>query len=291
MSESVAPFRAPRAPDLERGGLPRAQPLPESWLRPSRLRRVALLTGVLAAIFIAPMPLTFGGHPLLGFAVIIAVGAGIVSVNRRFNRRTGEAGRLLLQGKVDEGEREFERLAHAWGGGRRAIAHSNLAEACLMTGKPERALALYQAAHFSGGLRLTNPSVRQSVPFLIAIIYAVLGDPPAARAWVSEAARSVLMNNLRYDLAADAFILAREKDYAKALDLLEGSWIELEGTFNSGMMRSLRVLRAFVAASSGDISRGNALTESAKPFLPGEYAWLGGHWPEMQAFLSEHSLA
>ncbi len=57
------------------------------------------------------------------------------------------------------------------------------------------------------------------------------------------------------------------------------------------MVRALRIVRAFAAESIGSPALVPDLLAGARPFRPGEYAWLGARWPEMARYLDANGFA
>jgi hypothetical protein len=130
---------------------------------------------------------------------------------------------------------------------------------------------------------------------LVALCDAVLGELDAAEKWVAEAHRRTAKPtaNTRVHLVAEAIVLIRRGDAASAARLLDQSWGEIERSTAADLVRAFRVVRALAGETAG----GTAATSSgdflagARPFRPGEFAWLGVGWPEMTRYLEAKGFA
>jgi hypothetical protein len=57
------------------------------------------------------------------------------------------------------------------------------------------------------------------------------------------------------------------------------------------MLRALRIVRALAAEMAGAREQVPDLLVGARPFRPGEYAWLGAGWPEMARYLEANGFS
>jgi hypothetical protein len=220
--------------------------------------------------------------PLL-FAVLFA---GFYVVARRAARRNQRGLDRLAAGDLDAAAAIFRELSR--GSVFAAPAACNLGLALLRMGDVRGALAAFAAAE-----RALRPRGRGLLAGLvagsIALCDALLGDLDAAEAW-SMAARARLTrpgHPSRLHLVAEALVLGRSgRDEAAARRLAE-CWGEIELTTSADLMRGVRLVRAYaVERAGGTAGEVEALLAGARPFRPGEYAWLSAGWKEMEVWLA-----
>lgn len=294
MSEPVAGMSAMRPPDAEVGGLPMPKLPAEPHLR-SIKERMPLLVWVLTVVAIV------AGWSMKPSALFIGVGvvAWLASLfgwlmwrSRAFQKKNAEAIELLNARKLDEASAAFSELA------KRAptkllhgLAAYNVAAVAARKGELERALSVLSAVWQSKShVMMGAQQMRDQVPLLISTLYTQLGAVDAGEKWLA-AARKIgkhpAFTHMKNDVIAEASLLARRGHYGEASALLATHWRAIEETTPAALMRSTRLMRAFVVERAGgppdDIEQ---LCAGCKPFEKGEYDVLAIAWPEVHAFLA-----
>lgn len=285
----------PRTPDRVRRG-PLASPF----------GRVAILWAFLVAMFIglwqlfsarapegaeapraaAPSQGDFWVTVLAQWGPLLVLGAVFGAFYLRFrsfaaaNKRAVD---LLAQGDAAAAGEAFRRLARGWLAPR-AVARFNLGLALLRLGDVRGARDAFAALEGSRAKGLLPTSAA-----LVALCDAVLGDVDAADQWAAEARRRAASPSAttRVHLAAEAVVRLRRGDAAGAARLFDETWGEIERCTSADLVRALRIVRALAADAAGRTGAGELLA-GARPFRPGEYAWIAAGWPEMRRYLAEH---
>jgi hypothetical protein len=126
------------------------------------------------------------------------------------------------------------------------------------------------------------------------------GDLDTAQRWIDESRRRLAKSHGDGRLGgasmlnlAEAALSMRRGHAEEGVALLDKNWLLLRESSSGNRMRTLEVVRAFGEAGGG-VRAYNVVSERlvrVQPALPGEFAFLGAKWPEMQAFLAAHDLA
>lgn len=145
---------------------------------------------------------------------------------------------------------------------------------------------------------LGSSSIRVVAGVHLALAHALAGELEAAERWASETrARITKSKDDRLEYAArlclaETVVRLRRGQPAEALALLERNWTTMREVLNGNTMRVAEVLSAFAEAARG-VRQSNTMAERllrVEPVLPGDFAFLGVKWPEMQTFLDAHGL-
>jgi hypothetical protein len=206
---------------------------------------------------------------------------------RRFNAENKRGAELMAAGSVAPAAEVFRRLSRARLAPK-GIARLNLGMALLRLGDLAGSLEAFAGAERSR-LRLYRPL---SASFL-ALAHAMRGDLDAADAWVAESVRRAASPSCvtRIHLAAEAIVRLRRGGAADAVRLLDERWGEIERSTTADLVRAFRIVRALAAATAGSPAQVPDLLAGARPFRPGEYAWMGAGWPEMARYLAANGFA
>jgi hypothetical protein len=240
---------------------------------------------------------------------VVIAGVGFILFLRRLMlgareqglvQRGQEPGRMALaHGRSTEAIALFEQTALALANKplHRNFVRLNVATAQLHAGRLDEAIASYTMADKDAG-RFFSESIRTYAAVDLSLTHALNGDLDTAERWAAEADKRVSATNsdrLGYRARlriAEAIVLIRRGRAAEAVASMREHWLETRHTLTSNAMRSLEVIRA-LAESQGDMRTQNVVGERlirVEPVTPGEFAYLGVRWPEMQAFLSAHGL-
>ena len=218
--------------------------------------------------------------------VLVIVGVFLWRV-RRLNAGNKRGIDLMAIGEAGQAAEVFRGLSRAWflptvG------PKLNLGFALVRLGDLDGAREALAAAE-----RSRTRWYRPVIASFLALCDALLGDLDAADAWVTESKRraSSPSSITRVHLAAEAIVRLRRGDALGAVQLLDASWGEIERSTAADMVRALRIVRAFAAESIGSPALVPDLLAGARPFRPGEYAWLGARWPEMARYLDANGFA
>lgn len=189
------------------------------------------------------------------------------------------------------------QTAYAKKPGYEAAASISLGLAQLWAGHLDLAIATFAALEKKRTVLVTS-SVRTLAAVHLAFAQGLAGQLDASERWCAEArARLAKNRDDRIEYAArlclaETVIALRRGRSAEAGALLERSWTPMREVLNANSMRVAEVLRAF-AESAGGVRQSNTMVERllrVEPVLPGDFAFLGVKWPEMQAFLDAHGL-
>lgn len=236
-----------------------------------------------------------GGAGLLAYAV--GATALAIARMRRFATENNLAIGALGRGELAQASEVLVRWARDRHPMISATARHNLGWTLMLEGRVEDATRILEdaAAHHDGALIRTAllPTTRLD----IALCHALLGHLELAEAWCAKAALPVkappqptfpgMMAVLR------GVIDCRRGRSADAVVALEHAWDEHEATMTGEILRLMRVVRAFAcAASEGPRHQGHVerVLGDLRPRYAYEFAFLGGRWPEMAAFLAAHQL-
>lgn len=235
-----------------------------SWLTPQRA----------VAFTVAPV------------AVAVALSAALYLLARRAARWNQAGIDRLAAGQHEAAALLFRDVARQVGFG--ATGAFNLGMTLLRLADVRGALGAFAAVERAGGRR-GRSVLGAAVAGNLALCDALLGDLEAAEAWSLEARRRVQRpgHANRLHLVAEAVALERRgHDEAAARRLAEG-WGEIELTTSADLMRGIRLIRAYVVERAGGTpGEVEALLAGARPFRPGEYAWLAGGWKELEVWLA-----
>lgn len=177
-----------------------------------------------------------------------------------------------------------------------AIARHDLGWTMLRQGDLEHAAAVLADVDSEYLDQLAQTGMAATNAADLALVHALRGDLTEAARWLAcaDERRSA---SRRPSIGAmisfsRAVLLCRSGRPEEAATLLDGGWADYEATSSGDLMRPLRVVRAF-AHAVGPRSGGVALAAlpMVRPNYPGEHAFLGTNWPEMEAFLATHELA
>lgn len=255
------------------------------------------LAGFTVALFFYA-PLVAGGY----LAFIVLAVFGLTVRNRRqgraFVRENNAALAALARGELEKAHDVFR----SWAEGIKlpraaALARHNLASTLTRMGKLDESLAVHvdNDTRNPGALRALGLYATSAIS--IAFMNALLGNLPEAETWIATADQRHPETVHPSLPPVRAFTLAivdcRSGRFADAARMLADHWPEYEGTAPGGVIRPLRVVRAFAIAQVGPREAGNAeaLLAGSRPAYPREYEFLGTHWPEMASFLAAHGLA
>jgi protein-S-isoprenylcysteine O-methyltransferase Ste14 len=145
---------------------------------------------------------------------------------------------------------------------------------------------------------LFSSSIRTVAAAHLALAHALAGELDAAESWARETRARIAKNRddrLEYAARlclAEAIVTLRRGQPADASALLERNWTVMREALTANMMRVAEVLTAFAESTRG-VRQANTMAERllrVEPTLPGDFAFLGVKWPEMQAFLDAHGL-
>ncbi len=226
--------------------------------------------------------------PLLALAAIVGL---ILWARQRFAATNKHGVDLMAQGDPAAAAEIFRNLSRKLLGPR-TVAQVNLGFALLRLADLRGALDAFASVARGGKLaRAYKPAASA----LIALCCALAGDLDAAERWTEEARRqsASATSNTRLHLVAEAIARCRRGDPAAAARLLDETWGEIERSTAADLMRGVRILRAFAAESASGAAAASVgdLLAGARPFRPGEYAWLGAGWPEMARYLEAKGFA
>lgn len=145
-------------------------------------------------------------------------------------------------------------------------------------------------AIFEGNLKFAQMSrIRVLLLCNCAECYLLQGKTVEAAAFLN-AARKIKYNPMV--IVIDVMLHLRQELYPDALRLLEQNWQKLAGAphaeinmKHAWLFRALALERADANQRTDEI---RDLLGGARPFVPGEYDFLGAEWPEMKEFLLRH---
>lgn len=211
-----------------------------------------------------------------------------------------EPGLVALQeGRYDDAARIFGLVADKRRGqiAYASVARHNQAIAHLRGGDYAQAKRLLVAVERSPGLGLTS-QVRIASAIALGRAYALEGDTDAAERWLEDARKKLGRGRERLSSAAElrmaeALLDTRRGAEDAALRSLENGWRNLEGTVTLSSMRSMWLLRAFLAARASaprDQGEVEQWLSYLRPYREGEFRAMALHWPELRTFLASYGL-
>lgn len=263
---------------------------------------VLTLVGCMAVVPVAAV--LFFIAPLLGGASLVAISVAIpVLLGRRqgqwrqFGAEIDPAIIAMARGDLAKAHATFRWWAeHATAARISALAWHNLAWTLMLRGELQQAIdaLIVNDDHNEAPLRQLGLFATSAVD--LALGHALVGDLPAAEAWMAKADERRSAMGLISVPAMMAFTRAvvdcRSGRAADAARMLDEGWVEYEGVLTGATLRPMRIVRAFAIAASGPRSAGlaEAVLATARPAYPGEYDFLGVAWPEMASFLAAHGI-
>ena len=237
-----------------------------------------------------------GGAGLLTYLMGASVLA-IVDFQRcgiEFHAALGAVGR----GELAKARDVFTRWAPNRFGWISASARHNLGATLLLEGRLEEAVQILEDAAATYKLSLTHVGLLPTTRLDVALCHALLGNLDLAEAWATRAAEPVTSTPRTSFPGAMALVrgivACRRGHPGEAMVALEHAWAEHETMLTGETLRMIRVVRAHACAAS-DGPRNQGLVErvlgDVRPRYAHEFAFLGGAWPDMAAFLETHRLA
>ena len=212
----------------------------------------------------------------------------------RFNVENIEALKLFASADYAGAAARFAALTHKYRSPANlpAVAEYNQALAIARGGALDEALALLTALDRRATRTLLG--LRPLIASQLAVLHALRGEPALSDQWIVETtARLTLSGNPRViegTLALARLINDIRRDEREAaVQALDANWPTLESTMIATELRPFRALRAFAAAGGGIPAQNPEALGACTGFAdarPGELAWLGVAWPEMQNFLA-----
>ncbi|PTL75394.1 hypothetical protein DAT35_54745 [Vitiosangium sp. GDMCC 1.1324] len=202
-------------------------------------------------------------------------------------RHLGEGDALAEEGRYEEAaERYAEAQRFVIRPRERAISRFNQGVSLMQGGDFEGALAILGPLSRSFGVREV-PSVAGGAPLYMALLHALRGNGPGARAWLLEAQQREQPPGAL--LLPELLVLLREEDLRGAEALLARNASAVRAS-SQGVRKALLVARGYVQAnlSLGVHSEDGAVEQLA--LLPGDVSFLGARWPRMRDFLQAHGL-
>lgn len=178
-----------------------------------------------------------------------------------------------------------------------ASASVALGNAQLWAGRLDEAITTFATVERKRTV-LFSSSIRTVGAAHLALAHALAGELEASERWSSETrARLAKNRDDRFEYAArlclaEAVVSLRRGHPADAGALLERNWTIMREVLSGNTMRMAEVLSAFAESARG-VRQSNTMVERllrVEPTLPGDFAFLGVKWPEMQAFLDAHGL-
>ena len=236
---------------------------------------------------------TFVLLPVAFFVIVLGYFLFLRRRATRFNTENLEALKLFAAADYAGAAARFAALTRKYRSPANlpAIAEYNQALAIARGGALDEALARLTALDRRATRTLLG--LRPLIASQLAVIHALRGEPALSDQWIVETtARLTLSGNPRViegTLALARLINDIRRDEREAaVRALDANWATLESTMVATELRPLRALRAFAVAGGGIPAQNpealGACTGVADA-RPGELAWLGVAWPEMQEFL------
>ncbi|NNB93231.1 hypothetical protein HJC10_15915 [Corallococcus exiguus] len=213
---------------------------------------------------------------------------------RRWLGTYNQAIAFYSAGDEQEASRRFEEAARrATQGAQRTVSVAMMGQCELAQGNTGRALELFGSAERSGKLRGSVPAMYKWMPNLIAIVRFAEGDMTSARAWLEEGRKRNSDLPPIYALLPEVALLCREGNPAAAVSTLDARAGEADSLVGRDARR-LKLLRAFALDALDPASHTasiDAALASLQPARPGDFEFLSGRWPELQAFMERRGLS
>ncbi len=253
-------------------------PPPPSAARRAVTAAAGIGTGTVVALCASGQPWII--TPVLGLA---ALQLGLLARSLTWNRRVAAAVSALDEGFPAVARRTFEAMTRSRKAERRVSGTLHLARLELRTGHYDRALALYGEAHRAK----PRAALARAAADGLAMTYALLGDQPAARAWLAAGPQPA-----EHLATATAVVSARAAAYRDVIALRTWHWgSALRGPVFQHEVRVFFLLRALSRYQAGaSIELIPSDLRRAAPSHPHDYDYLTRDWPELAAFVAEHPL-
>jgi hypothetical protein len=271
----------------------------------SRTRQAAVAVAV-AATRPCPEPSLLERGLPLGCAVLL-IGGFIWLIRRQsrgagqYNERVEPALMALNDGDAGRAVEIFRRVLDSYRNqaGYAATLRLNLAISLMAAGQDEVAIEELLLAERASGLLYGN-EVRANAAAQLAQQFALRGDLELASRWLTDGRRrltraggsSRLVTAAQLTLA-EVILRCRLGEAEQARALLESHLRQLEGAFNVFTCRIAWLLGAFLEhqlaapREAGNIERHVSMLRNARP---GELAYVGQKWPEMEAFAKSRGI-
>jgi tetratricopeptide (TPR) repeat protein len=283
--------------------VPPSNAVKTSW---GQFATIVLIYAVLAAMLGAIYSMAGPGArtPLLALFIAIPVAIVLLStINvilyrrqaRRFVDENAQGIAALARGELKIARDIFWRWAEVTKLSQvSALARHNLGWTLMRQGELQQAIDVLTDNDDRNQAALKAVGMYATSAVDLALDYGLLGDLDAAEKWMAEVERRDLSRPQLPAMKAftRAVLDCRTGRCSDAARMLEERWPEYEATLTGETLRPMRVVRAFAIAGQGPRSAGLAETAiaTARPAYPGEYAFLGVAWPEMERFLASHRL-
>lgn len=244
-----------------------------------------------------------------GQALLLGIGGGLFGVGlvgsfalgimrfRRFAADNSAAVSALGRGELAKAHEVLVRWAKVRNLVIRAMARHNLGWTLMLERRVDEAATLLADTAKHHERPLSRVGMLPTTRLDTSLCHALLGNLEVAETWWLEAQKPVNgpahpsfggMNAL-----VRAILDCRQGRAAEAVVLLDRAWAEHEGALTGETLRMMRVVRAFACATA-DGPRNQGIVERVlgdmRPRYEGEFAFLVGAWPGMQAFLAAHRL-
>ena len=158
----------------------------------------------------------------------------------------------------------------------------------------ERAQKLLKVALETPNLQHNNPLLTR-LNSALALSQALSGDLAAAEETLEKIAAIASPHQQGLLLLPQTVVLLRRGKPQNAAEMLTAKWHLAEAVVMSHPVKCLRLMHAFTLRhepqTSGNDAEINRLIGCVQPCRPGEFDYLGAHWPEFRAFLADRGLA
>lgn len=262
-------------------------------------RIVGGLVGIIGGVGIVVPPhgvlLAISGGVYLAW--IVGWGIAAVAKTRRFATENSVAISALGRGELAQAQAVFARWARSHLVNIRAVARHNLGWSLIREGRLEEAVPILEDVADCHAKFLSSAGLLPTTRVDIALAHALLGKLEAAEQWYETSGAPVTGPPSPMFPAMRAMVRAvidcRKDRAAEAATALEHAFAEHESTMTGELLRMMRVIRAFAAATA-DGPRNQGLVERVladlRPRYAGEFRALAARWPEMAAFQAAHRL-
>ncbi len=240
--------------------------------------------------------LGLGGGAFLTY--LIGLTAVAMTRMRRFATENNLALGALGRGELAKAHEVFASWATSQDATISAVARHNLGWTLMLEGRADDAVTILEdaAEHYRRGL--TRVAMLPTTRVDAALCHALLGKVDLAEIWYAKAEEPVKAPPHPTFPGMKALVRGiidcRDGRAAEAIVALDHAWTEHEPTMTGETLRVMRIVRAFACAAA-DGPRNQGLVERVlgdmKLRYEREFAFLGGSWPEMAAFLAAHGLA
>lgn len=262
---------------------------------PRGLSRIGMIaaTGLYVGSLAAMAVTSSGGLIAGGVAVLASIPWWLPDRReaRTYEREAVAARDALHRGQLAHAQAVFWRWAEqARTATVAAQARLDLGMTLVQRGDHARAIAILEAIRKNYREVIDRSAKTSQTAVWLAYAHALHGDGDAARASLDPATRG--KGNDALATFVEALIRCRAGESAEAANLLDEQWLELEAALTGRQLRAVRIVRAFAHSAAGPRAAGTAasILLGIRPSYPGEFAFLGADWPEMEAFLATHEL-